>query len=71
MDETRIPQQLADEPIDQTQAAIEEPLSQNIKNIIGGVATLVALVVPIILIRKLVRKAEESKAFKAVENTLL
>lgn len=49
----------------------EEPtLTEDIKMIIGGVATIVLIVVPIVLVRKLIRTIEESDTFKSVERTL-
>ena len=56
--------------IEDGQTIGEETLTEDVKKIIGGVATIVLIVVPVILIRKLVRKIEESEPFKAVENTL-
>ena len=50
--------------------ADEETLTDDVKKIIGGVATIVLIVVPFILIRKLVKKIEQSEPFKAVENKL-
>lgn len=49
---------------------VDQPLSEDVKMIIGGVATIVLIVVPVILIRKLVKTVEESKAFKSVEQVL-
>jgi hypothetical protein len=49
---------------------VDEPLSENIKQIVGGVATLVLIVVPVLLIRKLVKRIEEGKTFKSIEQTL-
>ena len=46
-------------------------LSENIRMIVGGVATIVAIVVPVILIRKLVRRIEEGDTFKSIERHLL
>ena len=48
----------------------EETLTEDVKKIIGGVATIALIVVPIILIRKLVRTIEQSEPFKAVESKL-
>ena len=45
-------------------------LLDNVRMIVGGVATLVALAVPIILIRKLVKTIEHSDKFKSIENAL-
>ena len=50
--------------------ADEETLTDDVKKIIGGVATIVLIVVPFILIRKLVKKIEQSEPFKAVESKL-
>lgn len=59
------------ENITNEQTLEEQPLSEDIKMIIGGVATLVLILVPVILIRKLVRTVEESKTFKGVEQALM
>lgn len=56
---------------DQTLEPGEETLSQDIRNIIGGVATIVIIVVPILLIRKLVKTVEQSKGFQSIENALM
>ncbi len=48
----------------------EESLATDVKNIVGGVATIVLIVVPIIIIRKLVRRIENSETYKTVENTI-
>lgn len=48
----------------------DESLAENIKKIVGGVATIVIIVVPFILIRKLVRVIEEGDAFKSIEKHL-
>lgn len=48
----------------------EQTLTEDIKMIVGGVATIVLIVVPIILVRKLIRTIEESNTFKTVERTL-
>lgn len=48
----------------------EETLTDDIKKIIGGVATIVLLVVPIVLVRKLIRTIEEGSAYKTIERTL-
>ncbi|MBR3328170.1 MAG: hypothetical protein IKG22_12700 [Atopobiaceae bacterium] len=48
-----------------------ETLSQDIKNIIGGVATLVLLAVPLLLIHTLRKRIEESENFKAIERHLV
>ncbi len=52
------------------QAINEDSLGDNVKQIIGGVVTIVAIVVPVILIRKLIRTLEESDTFKTVEKHL-
>lgn len=48
----------------------EDSLATDVKNIIGGIATIVIIVVPIIIIRKLVRRIENSETYKQVENTI-
>lgn len=48
----------------------EEPLSEDIKMIIGGIAGLVLIVVPVILVRKIVRTVEENDLFKTFERKL-
>lgn len=45
-------------------------LLENVRMIVGGVATIVAIVVPVILIRKLVRRIEEGETFKKIESHL-
>ena len=45
-------------------------LLENLRMIVGGVATLVAIVVPVILIRKLAKTIEESDRFKSLQNAL-
>lgn len=49
-------------------SAVDEPLLDNIKQIVGGVATIALIVVPIVLIRRLIRTIEESQSFKNVES---
>ena len=48
----------------------EDTLINDVKKIVGGVATIVLIVVPIIMIRKLVKKIENSDSYKSVENRL-
>ncbi len=48
----------------------DEPLSQNIRNIVGGVATLVLLMVPVLLIHTLRKRIEAGDTFKKIEQTL-
>ena len=48
----------------------DAPLLENVRMIIGGVATLVALAVPIILIRKLTKTIEQSDKFKSIQDAL-
>lgn len=45
----------------------EETLTEDIKMIVGGVATIVLIVVPIVLIRRLIKVIEESDTFKSIE----
>ncbi len=49
----------------------EDTLANDVKKIVGGVATIVLIVVPIILIRKLVKKIENSDPYKSVESHLM
>lgn len=48
----------------------EETLGEDILKIVNGVATLVLIVVPVLLVRKLIKSIEEGDTFKAIENTL-
>lgn len=48
----------------------DAPLLENVRMFIGGVATLVALALPIILIRKLAKTIEQSDKFKSIQNAL-
>ena len=48
----------------------DEPLLENIKKIVGGVTTIVALLVPVILIRKLTKRIEQSDGYKSIEKAL-
>ena len=57
--------------IAEEQVQEEDTLANDIKKIVGGVATIVLLVVPIIVIRKLVKKIENSEPYKSVENRLM
>ncbi|MBR3158166.1 MAG: hypothetical protein IKG18_05695 [Atopobiaceae bacterium] len=54
----------------ETIAPEDESLLDNVRKIVGGVATLVALIVPVLIIRKLVKTIEQSDKYKAVENAL-
>ncbi|MBO7674967.1 MAG: hypothetical protein J6S63_08155 [Atopobiaceae bacterium] len=55
---------------DNETSPVDEPLSENLRQIVGGVATLVLIVVPVLLVRKLIKSIEEGKTFKAIERTL-
>lgn len=58
--------------MEQTESSpVDEPLTENIRQIVGGIATLVLIVVPVLLVRKLVKSIEEGKTFKAIERTLV
>ncbi|MBR3226471.1 MAG: hypothetical protein IKF78_14250 [Atopobiaceae bacterium] len=57
--------------IAEEQVQEEDTLANDIKKIVGGVGTIVLLVVPIIVIRKLVKKIENSDPYKSVENRLM
>ncbi|MDO4797404.1 MAG: hypothetical protein Q4A01_05200 [Coriobacteriales bacterium] len=48
----------------------DEPLSENIRNIVGGVATLVLLCVPLLLIHTLRKRIESGDTFKKIEQKL-
>ena len=48
----------------------DAPISVHLKNIVGGVATLVLLCVPILLIRHVTKRIEENEAFKKLEDKL-
>ena len=48
----------------------EETLGQDVRNIIGGVVTLVAIIVPVLLIRKIVKSIEDGKTFQSLTDTL-
>lgn len=48
-----------------------ETLSEDIRNIVGGVATLVLLAVPLLLIHTLRKRIEEGETFKAIERHLV
>ncbi len=49
---------------------VDESLLDNLRMIVGGVATIAGIVIPFILIRKLVKTIEQSDRFKAIENVL-
>ncbi|MBR3317600.1 MAG: hypothetical protein IKG21_07280 [Atopobiaceae bacterium] len=53
-----------------TRSPEDMSLAENVRMIVGGVATIVALVVPIILIRRIVKTIENSDKFKQFEKHL-
>ena len=55
---------------DSFQDAVDAPLSENIRMIIGGVVGLVAIVVPVLIINKLRKKIESGDTFKKIEEHL-
>ena len=55
---------------DDFQDAVDAPLVDNIRMIIGGVAGLVAIIVPILIINKLRKKIENGEAYKKIEEHL-
>lgn len=48
----------------------EATLTEDVRNIVGGVLGLVLVIVPVLLIRKLVKSIEGSEAFGNVTNKL-
>ena len=48
----------------------DQTLGQDVRQIIGGVLGITLIVVPIILIRKLVKALEESDTFGSISRTL-
>jgi hypothetical protein len=55
---------------DTQQVPESESLGDDIRKIVGGVVGLVLVIVPVLLIRKLVRTIEQSDGFKTIENHL-
>ena len=55
---------------DTQQIPESESLGDDIRKIVGGVVGLVLVIVPVLLIRKLVRTIEQSDGFKTIENHL-
>ncbi len=55
---------------DTQQIPESESLGDDIRKIVGGVVGLALVIVPVILIRKLVRTIEQSEGFKTIENHL-
>ena len=55
---------------DSFQDAVDAPLADNIRMIIGGVVGLVAIVVPVLLINKLRKKIESGQTYKNIEKHL-
>ena len=52
------------------QDAVDAPLVDNIRMFIGGVAGLVAIIVPVLIINKLRKKIESGDTFKKIEEHL-
>ena len=48
----------------------DQTLGQDVRQIIGGILGITLIVVPIILIRKLVKALEESDTFGSISRTL-
>ena len=48
----------------------EQTLGQDVRQIVGGILGVALIVVPIILIRKLVKSLEESDTFESISRTL-
>jgi hypothetical protein len=55
---------------DTQQVPESESLGDDIRKIVGGVVGLVLVIVPVLLIRKLVRTIEQSDGFKTIEDNL-
>lgn len=55
---------------DTQQVPESESLGDDIRKIVGGVVGLALVIVPVLLIRKLVRTIEQSEGFKTIENHL-
>lgn len=55
---------------DTQQVPESESLGDDIRKIVGGVVGLVLVIVPVLLIRKLVRTIEQSDGFKTIEDHL-
>lgn len=55
---------------DTQQIPESESLGDDIRKIVGGVVGLALVIVPVLLIRKLVRTIEQSEGFKTIENHL-
>ena len=55
---------------DDFQDAVDAPLADNIRMIIGGVVGLVAIIVPVLIINKLTKKIESGKTFQKIEEHL-
>jgi hypothetical protein len=55
---------------DTQQIPESESLGDDIRKIVGGVVGLVLVIVPVLLIRKLVRTIEQSDGFKTIEDHL-
>ena len=55
---------------DTQQIPESESLGDDIRKIVGGVVGLALVIVPVLLIRKLVRTIEQSEGFKTIEDHL-
>lgn len=53
-----------------TETETESTLAQDIRNIVGGVVGIALVIIPVILIRKLVKTIENADSFKAIERNL-
>ncbi|MDO4806336.1 MAG: hypothetical protein Q4A07_03720 [Coriobacteriales bacterium] len=61
---------MAEENTTNQDAPGEETLGEDILMIVNGVVTLVLIVVPVLLVRKLIKSIEEGETFKKIERTL-
>jgi hypothetical protein len=50
--------------------AEESTLTDDVKIIVGGVATIALIVIPIVLIHRLIRTLENGSTFKSIERAL-
>ncbi|MEE1158484.1 MAG: hypothetical protein UHS51_03595 [Atopobiaceae bacterium] len=50
--------------------AEESTLTDDVKKIVGGVATIALIVIPIVLIHRLIRTLENGSTFKSIERAL-
>ena len=55
---------------DEFQDAVDAPLVDNIRMIIGGVVGLAAIIIPVLIINRLTKKIENADTFKKIEEHL-